>query len=408
MSQVESNTPWSEGPPADYQGGSLLNLAASLAAAMGVEAAGPGLDGLAGRDPAFSCALSPLLSRLPEARTVVLLLLDGVGQHPLQRLVPHGVIAGQTLAWLDSVYPSSTAPAITSMLTARAPADHGNPGWFLWHEQAARSLRTLPMDWRDAPGEPVQVPVWTWQGWMAASPVPCFGLQPADICDSVYSQRALAGATRLGYINLDHLAAQVIGLVRGARPGRRFIYAYAPDFDSIAHRFGWQSEQALGCLRELDDLVARLAEAVRGEDALLLTAADHGFCDVPADRQFRIEAFPALAKMLRAPLSGEPRVAFCHLHPGRVEAFVEQAGSALAGIARAVPSRTLLDAGWFGPRPATAMRERFGDVTLLMADNTSISDRLPDERAHRMIGMHGGGSAAEMKIPLSVIDGLRD
>jgi hypothetical protein len=105
--------------------------------------------------------------------------------------------------------------------------------------------------------------------------------------------------------------------------------------------------------------------------------------------------------MLMRPLSGEPRVAFCHVRPGCVEAFMAAARELLAEHADVRPSSQLVEQGWFGPGTAhPCLAERAGDVALVMKRHATIKDHLPDEKRHVLIGNHGGVTADEMLIPL--------
>ena len=64
-------------------------------------------------------------------------------------------------------------------------------------------------------------------------------------------------------------------------------------------------------------------------------------------------------------------------------------------------SDQLIAAGWFGPAPYhPRLSTRVGDYTLLMKDNWTIKDWLPEEKRYTMLGVHGGISSNEMRVPL--------
>jgi hypothetical protein len=128
-------------------------------------------------------------------------------------------------------------------------------------------------------------------------------------------------------------------------------------------------------------------------------SADHGFIDVPPEEALELPS--SLAAQLRFPLSGERRVAFCHVHDAKV--FAEKAKELLQERADVRPSRELVDEGWFGPgRPHPHFAERIGDVAILMNGRGAIKDWVPGEKRHILIGDHGGTSEDEMRIPLVV------
>jgi hypothetical protein len=105
--------------------------------------------------------------------------------------------------------------------------------------------------------------------------------------------------------------------------------------------------------------------------------------------------------MLRFPLCGERRVAYCHVHAP--EEFRTKAQDWLETRGEARMSGELVDEGWFGDgTPHPRLAERVGDVALVMNERYTVKDWLPGEPRHLHIGNHGGTSEDEMTIPLIV------
>jgi hypothetical protein len=103
--------------------------------------------------------------------------------------------------------------------------------------------------------------------------------------------------------------------------------------------------------------------------------------------------------MLRFPLCGERRVAYCHVHD--IALFLKKSTEWLADRADVMPSRRLVEEGWFGPgTPHPRFDERVGDVTLVMRRHYTVKDFAPGESRSLHIGNHGGTSEDEMLIPL--------
>ncbi len=143
------------------------------------------------------------------------------------------------------------------------------------------------------------------------------------------------------------------------------------------------------------ELLARLA----GSDTLIVLTADHGFIDCPPEES--VELPPALAALLRFPLCGERRVAFCHVREEKV--FLDKAREFFGQRADVRPSAELRQEGWFGPGRAHArFAERIGDVALVMKGRGTVKDWVAGEPRHLHIGNHGGMSEDEMQIPLVV------
>lgn len=388
--------------PADYAGGSIANLAATLAGVFGSPAH------FAGVHKTLDDELD-LTGQLRMADTVILVVLDGVGIEQLRRHAPGGCLSAHRRAQLTSVFPSSTAPAITSLLTARPPSAHGTPAWFIHHDQPDCIVRSLPMDLRGDPASPAPAGLWSWRGWMSRVPDPCFAFQPDYICDSTYSRQSLAGAQRLGYRKPVDMLEPLGNIARRPSGQRRFAYVYLPHFDTVSHQSGWQSDQAADCLTGLDTWFEGLLAQLRGTNTVVLGIADHGFTDIEPRSQHQLGDYPDLERLLAAPLAGEPRTVFCRVIPGQYETFEQAfAASTLARHADLYRSEALLKAGWFGPADASmpvdaAMRSRLGSHTLVMHAAQTLVDQMPDEQPHQFVGMHGGGMDCEMTVPLIMV-----
>ena len=107
----------------DYAGGSLVNLIASIVAARGGRALHSPLKNLRHET-------------LREARNLVLLVIDGLGDNYLMRRGAGGALARRRRASMTSVFPSTTASAITTSYTGCTPLEHGLTGWFTYFGEA--------------------------------------------------------------------------------------------------------------------------------------------------------------------------------------------------------------------------------------------------------------------------------
>ena len=376
----------------DYRGGSLLNLITSLAAARGARTR---------HEPLL--ALPP--ERIASARNLVFLLIDGLGYNYLTDVGRGGALCTHVAARVTSVFPSTTASAITTSFTAASPQEHGLTGWFTWFPALDTIAAPLPFRRRGDDKPLTELGVRAQQVFDTPSILDAMDcrrivVSQRRIVDSDYSRHFGGGAERRGYDHLSEMVAAVVAAVHSG-PERKYVYAYYPDFDAVAHRHGVGSAQAATRLQAIDAAFAELLRRLAGTDTALVVSADHGFIDTPAHEALEWERFPELAGMLLRPLSGEPRVAFCHVRAGTAEAFMTRAKTLLADHADVRPSAELAAAGWFGPGVAHAqLRERIGDVALVMQRHATIKDHLPDEKRHVLIGNHGGVTEDEMFVPL--------
>jgi hypothetical protein len=220
------------------------------------------------------------------------------------------------------------------------------------------------------------------------------------IVDSSYNRHFCGSARRLAYDDLAGFVTQTEAAVKSG-PGRKFVYAYYPEFDTSSHRFGVSSVETAGVFAKVDEAFSDLIARLSGTDTAVLLTADHGFIDCPAQDALSMQDCPRLNALLARPLTGERRVAFCHVLPGRQAEFHARASEWLDGKADVLPGSAPLDQGWFGGGDLhPEIGARAGDFVLLMRDTYTVKDWLPGEPRHLHIGNHGGMSADEMFIPL--------
>lgn len=381
----------------DYHGGSIVNLMQSIVAGLGRGAAVPAY--LPHR------ALPPAL--LAESRHVVLLVIDGLGDGFLRRKRPGGAIASLSNGPMTSVFPSTTASAVTTFLTADAPKQHALTGWFMWLREIGVVAEPLPFRVRAGGGNLCDTGL-TPESVFDRAPVfdlirrECFMLQPARLGSSVYSRAHQGAAISRPYRTMGGLFSRIRQLTASKTPS--YIYAYWPELDTLGHRCGMESAAAGAHLAEIDARVEGLLEKIRGRGVTLVVTADHGFVDTTADTWIDVEKHPQLKAMLAVPVCGEPRAAYCYLHPGAEQDFVAYVREHLASACDLLSADALMDGDYYGlGEPHPRLRERIGHYCLIMRENFAIRDRISTERRVKsMIGVHGGTSEAEMNVPLAI------
>ena len=229
----------------DYHGGGILNLTATLINARGGHAEAPELDAL----PAAALA---------HARNIVLLVLDGLGSRWLAR---HGVgsaLAEYRIAELTSVFPPTTASAITTYLTGDAPQQHGLTGWFMWLRELGCVMSVLPgtpryggVGYAEAG---VDLPALLGhRSIFDRMALPSVVISPHAIARSDFNLAHLGRAGLLPYKTLRQMFRRTARAIRKARePG--YFYLYWPGLDGIGHEHGMESPRAVDHFRELDGL----------------------------------------------------------------------------------------------------------------------------------------------------------
>ncbi len=375
----------------DYCGSGIVNLVSSLAVGLGGSALHPECAALTGAE----------ISRY---RNVVLLLVDGLGFEFLQRQQPN-VIADGLHARLTSVFPSTTASAITSYLTGMSPYEHGLTGWYTFLRELGSVATVLPFRPRlggpafSAAGiDPLQI--FHWPSVFERMEATCAAVTPHYIADSDYSRATTAGARRFPYRDLKGYFAAIHDALQ-MPASRRYVYAYWPELDSLCHRHGTRSDAAVFHFADLGAELDRFLDTAADGNTLILMCADHGHIDTAPEFTLEIEQHPELSQCLSLPLCGEPRAAFCYVHTDAARRFERFVRDELADQCVLVNRSELLASGLLGTGSAhSEIHQRVGDYLILMRDRWVIRDRLPGEQKVVQVGVHGGVSTEEMHVPL--------
>ncbi|MGR9092600.1 MAG: alkaline phosphatase family protein [Gammaproteobacteria bacterium] len=378
----------------DYTGGSIVNLMRSVG-------------DWCGAPPSSYAPVPGLSERLAAAQRIVLLVIDGLGTEVLQAQGAGSVFDRARARDLTSVYPPTTASAVTTLLSGQAPRQHGLTGWFMHFRQLGAVAAVLPFVPRygratltDA-GASIESVV-DCASFFGTLPCASQTLMPAPICDSDFSRRLGGPATRLPYHSLDEFATTLGDICRG-KTEAAFTYAYWSEFDHLCHVHGPSAAEPARHIAELDRALAPVFDACAAHGTVLLAVADHGFIDSGPAERIELARHPELARMLTLPLCGEPRTAYCYVRAACVRDFECYVAAELSDFARAVPSEQLVEEGWFGPGIShPELAARIGDYTLQMLDRYTLTDRVAGERDMQLNGVHGGTSAAEMIVPLMI------
>lgn len=381
-------------PLPDYEGGSILNLMASITRALGGTSAYPNLRGLPPED-------------LSGHTNLVLLVIDGLGAQWLAEQSPQGILNRHRLGVITSVFPSTTASAITTFLTGDPPVRHGVTGWFTYLRELGCVMSILlgrprygGVSYRQAGVD--LAPLLGTRPLFDRLPLPSYVLSPVHINHSDFNLALRGTAQGVPFVDLRDMFRQATRLLRQDRVPK-YLYLYWPGLDSLGHETGMMAPKAATArhLASIEQALADFLVAAAGTRTLLLVTADHGQIDTRPEDQILLGDHPALEDCLSLPLCGEPRAAFCYVRPHRLRDFKRYCRDILADQALLVPSQRLVSLGLLGPGEShPRLSERLGDYTLLMRGAHVLRDRLASEQAFVQIGVHGGLSQRELEVPL--------
>jgi hypothetical protein len=375
----------------DYRGGSIVNLMASIAQALGAEM------------PIYP-PLRSLSSESLASRSIALVMIDGLGHDYLLAQRPGGALVKHLQGRMTTVFPATTAAAVTTFLTGLAPQQHAVTGWFTYFRELGTVLAPLPYRPRCGGARPsvaarllfAHVPIFD---RLSAA---CHVVMPEHIVRSEFNSAHQGRAQPHAFARLGQMFQAVARIVRRGA-GRNYIYAYWPELDRLAHEHGIASREAAAHLAQIDAAFGDFIASIEGTGTTVIVTADHGFIDALPEQAVELEAHPELGRTLALPLCGERRAAYCYVRPDCAARFKDYVRTHLEERAEVRASEELIELGCFGLGPPhPRLHERVGDYILLMKGSAVIKDWLLGETRYSHVGVHGGTTPAEMYVPLII------
>jgi hypothetical protein len=336
---------------------------------------------------------------LPSARSVCVVIIDGLGRRLLEEAPADAPFLSSLLSGgreLTAGCPSTTATSMGSFGTGLPPGQHGLLGYEVMDPDRGVLLNELKWD----PGtDPLAwQPHLTLFEIMADDGVAVTRVGNPEFDGSGLTLAALRGGD---FVGAKRLSSRVdIAVAALASPGRNLAYLYWGDLDGAGHAHGWRSLNWSRELRHVDQEMARLARRLPA-DTLLVVTADHGMVDVPHADRVDLAEHPELADGVRI-LGGEARFAQAYCEPGQTAAVATRLAEALGDRAWVYTRDQAIDAGWFGPVD-NRVRPRLGDVLVAGIGSFALVDsRTATPHVLRLIGQHGSLTADEQLVPLLV------
>ncbi len=327
------------------------------------------------------------------ADQIVMVVLDGLGWWQMQERMSllRGFPQMEATA-ITSVAPTTTATALTSISTGRAPGEHGVIGYRM---SVGRDLLNV-LRWTTAKGDAREViPPESIQSEAAFG-----GQRPpvvvrAEFRDTGFTRAHLGGCRHVPYRMPSTMLAEITHQLRAGEP---FVYAYYDGIDKVAHEYGlshFYDTELVFVDRMVEYMIQELPPGV----ALVITA-DHGQVDV-GDRVFPPD--PSVMSRV-AHQSGEARFRWLHAHPGESADLLAAATDQHSDVAWVVSRDQVIDECWFGPKVLPGPLSRLGDVALVPFEPVAFEDPA-DTGPFHLKGRHGSMTEAEVMVPLLVARG---
>lgn len=198
-------------------------------------------------------------------KNVVLILYDGMGSNLMKRnLNKESFLNKYKLMDIQSVFPSTTVAATTSVLSGKNPVEHGWLGWDMYFKEVNNCVSMFENTIKDtdilASEENLANKYYSY----------------TSIIDLINKTSAKAWALypfgAESYRDLKDMNQRIIDLCRN--DDKNFIYAYAIEPDCLMHQCGTEADEVVNMFLEINNSTEELCNNLK--DTVVIVVADHG------------------------------------------------------------------------------------------------------------------------------------
>jgi predicted AlkP superfamily phosphohydrolase/phosphomutase len=377
----------------DYKGGSIVNLMSSIAGAFGTKSDYKQLRILKANE-------------LKKSRNIVVILIDGLGYEYLKRKGKNTFLEKNLRGSMTSVFPATTAAAVTSFATGTAPQQHTYSGWYVYLKEIGTVMRIMPFQPRaggrtlDNYGLKTEDFLGT-KSFTERIKAKSYVVMYKELVKTDYTRALFKKAKISGYNSPGGMFKQIRKAINSSNR-RKYIYVYWPMFDKMNHKYGVNSRKTERQFKIINKRIESFVKKIK--NTTIIITADHGFMEHTKKEVIQLEKHPKMQECLALPLCGEARLVYCYVKPGKTKQFEKYVKTKLRKYCDLYKSEELIKKNYFGLYKANPkLKDRIGDYVIVMKKNYALKDWLLNQKRSFSKGKHAGVSKEEMIVPLIVI-----
>ena len=323
-----------------------------------------------------------------EYRNVILMVLDGMGSSVLVwNSGSDKFFRKHNAGTVDSVFPSATVAATTSLMTGLQPCEHGWIGWDVYYKDIDQIVTVYK---NTLVGKKKKAADYFVAGTITPYKSVFDRLTEAGVknyCLSPYAEPKTE--------TFEEILDKAKELC--AKPERKYIYAYWPSPDDLLHKYGGANDEHPKIVEFLEDVEKKISEFTRGmKDTLLIITADHGHVDT---KMSQLEDYPELMDCMERLPAIEPRLATFFIKKGRKREFRTLFNRIYKDKFDLLTKKEVLERKLFGTGTEhPKFRDMLGDyIAVATSDLTLIHTKKV-----KWAAAHGGIYESEMRVPVLI------
>lgn len=324
-------------------------------------------------------------------KNVVLILNDGLGSTVLDNnLAKDSFLCKNKLMDITSVFPATTVSATTSVITGLYPIEHGLLGWYSYIKDIDKVIVTY------------------------LNTIKNTNIPAADysIINKYYNSKTIIDSinetgiykaygvspfldTKYDFDNPDDMYNIILNLCN--KTGKKFIYCYYCEPDSLMHELGVNNIIVKDKIKYINNKTKELSNKLK--DTLIIVTADHGLLNNV--KYIFLENYPKIQDTLIRETSIEPRATTYFVKNNKKDIFLEEFNKYFKKDFILLTKDEVIQKNLFGyGTPNSRFKSSLGDYLSISISNKCISDKI-DSKPFK--ANHAGITENEVKVPVIVI-----
>ena len=340
---------------------------------------------------------------IPNNKHMLFILSDGTGSNLIDKLNDDSILKKNRKDDIITVFPSTTACVLTSLVTAEFPEVHGIWGWFNYDRNlnidycpllfCDRKTETNLLDYGIEPKQ-----IFLQHSVLNNLKTNVNVLFPKYIYDSIYSNFVINKENRHPYNDFNDIVNFV--KLNCQNKSESYTYLYLPDIDTLEHENGIDSEIVKDKLDEIENLIKKIC---KNKDLTIIFTADHGQTNVTKDIVLDFEEYD---NMFYAYPSIDYGTASYYVKKGYENIFETSFKKKYKDDMILFKTKDLINNNFFGiGNFKSSAKDNLGEyISVCRKERYLINSTNVEKYYGKIKGNHSGLSYDEMIVPLIIID----
>lgn len=316
------------------------------------------------------------------------MLYDGMGARVIDKLLGEkNFFNDNKLCEIDSVFPTTTAAATTTILSGLNPSEHGWIGWNVYLKEIDKTV-TLFLNEEKETGEEIK------EFHAARSLMPYKNIMKKINEAGMAKAYYVSPFGKYKYNTLYEMSEIVKNICK--EDGKKYIYVYNDEPDGSLHDFGFSSDEVKIKINEILAYTKSLCEQL--VDTTIIITADHGH--IPTTPIYLMKHKKLYETLIRT-TSIDSRCTTFFVKPDKKEIFLEEFNNNYLNHFILFTKEEVLNNEMFGSGNYNKhFKDALGDYLAVAKANKYFDDKKEktNYKSH-----HAGITEDEMKVPVIVI-----